>query len=174
MTILSSAAATVTAASAHLNAAVTVLAQGPTDGPVGPEFGKAAPIGLLVLVHRWRGRPRTLVWTCVVADALLATAWMFVYAWEPGQPLRQLLFLVVVEAAIFFRLRVGVAAGPLGPEHPGGAGVLYREADARLYAAKSLGRAGAEAARLRSNWTRGVSSSTARAPSRSALSQSPR
>ena len=51
MTILSSAAATATAASAHLNAAATaVVAQGPTDGPVGPEFGKAAPIGLLVLV----------------------------------------------------------------------------------------------------------------------------
>jgi diguanylate cyclase (GGDEF)-like protein len=44
------------------------------------------------------------------------------------------------------RVSVGVAAGPLGPEHPGGPGVLYREADARLYAAKSLGRAGAEAA----------------------------
>lgn len=27
-----------------------VLAQGPSDGPVGPEFGKASPIGLLVLV----------------------------------------------------------------------------------------------------------------------------
>ena len=47
----------------------------------------------------------------MVADALLATAWMFVYAWEPGQPLRQLVFLVVVEVAIFFRLRVGIAAG---------------------------------------------------------------
>ncbi|WP_394284478.1 hypothetical protein [Corynebacterium sp.] len=63
MTILSSAAATVTAASAHLNAAVTVLAQGPTDGPVGPEFGKAAPIGLLVLV--------------LLLVAVLALGWAF-------------------------------------------------------------------------------------------------
>lgn len=63
MTILSSAAATVTAASAHLNATVTVLAQGPTDGPVGPEFGKAAPIGLLVLV--------------LLLVAVLALGWAF-------------------------------------------------------------------------------------------------
>ena len=63
MTILSSAAATVTAASAHLNAAVTVLAQGPTDGPVGPEFGKAAPIGLLVIV--------------LLLVAVLALGWAF-------------------------------------------------------------------------------------------------
>lgn len=41
---------------------------------------------------------------------------------------------------------VGVAAGPLGPDHPGGAGVLYRAADARLYAAKSQGRPGVESA----------------------------
>ena len=63
MTILSSAVATVTAASAHLNAAATVLAQGPTDGPVGPEFGKAAPIGLLVLV--------------LLLVAVLALGWAF-------------------------------------------------------------------------------------------------
>lgn len=35
---------------AMYNAAVWVLAQAPTDGPVGPEFGKASPIGLLILV----------------------------------------------------------------------------------------------------------------------------
>ena len=29
---------------------------------------------------------------------------MFVFAWEPAQPLRSLLFLVVLEAALFFRL----------------------------------------------------------------------
>lgn len=27
-----------------------IFAQGPSDGPVGPEFGKASPIGLLLLV----------------------------------------------------------------------------------------------------------------------------
>ncbi|GAB3939396.1 hypothetical protein [Corynebacterium tapiri] len=27
-----------------------ILAQAPSDGPVGPEFGKASPIGLLILV----------------------------------------------------------------------------------------------------------------------------
>lgn len=44
---------TTTVHAAAVNTATAVdliLAQGPTDGPVGPEFGKASPIGLLVLV----------------------------------------------------------------------------------------------------------------------------
>ncbi|MDR7328919.1 hypothetical protein [Corynebacterium guangdongense] len=51
---------------AALNAATTVdllLAQGPSDGPVGPEFGKASPIGLFILV--------------VLGVAVLALGWAF-------------------------------------------------------------------------------------------------
>ena len=38
---------------------------------------------------------------------------MFVFAWEPGQPLRSLVFLVVLEAALFFRLAGGLLVGLL-------------------------------------------------------------
>lgn len=51
---------------AAVNATTTVdlvLAQGPSDGPVGPEFGKASPIGLLVLV--------------LLGVAVLALGWAF-------------------------------------------------------------------------------------------------
>lgn len=40
-----------------------LLAQAPSDGPVGPEFGKASPIGLLVLV--------------LLAVAVLMLGWSF-------------------------------------------------------------------------------------------------
>ena len=63
MTIFTSAAVGLHAASAHLTDAALVLAQGPTDGPVGPEFGKASPIGLLVLV--------------LLLVAVLALGWAF-------------------------------------------------------------------------------------------------
>ena len=45
------------------NAAVWFVVQAPTDGPVGPEFGKASPIGLLVLV--------------LAAVAVLTLGWRF-------------------------------------------------------------------------------------------------
>ena len=35
---------------------------------------------------------------------------MLVYSWEPVQPVRSLLFLVVLEAALFFHLRGGLIA----------------------------------------------------------------
>ena len=73
----------------------------------------AASLVLLVLAYRWHGRRRNLVAACVLTDAAIATGLMFVFAWEPGQPLRSLIFLVVVEAALFFRLRVGLIAGAL-------------------------------------------------------------
>ena len=38
---------------------------------------------------------------------------MFVFAWEPAQPLRTLQLLVVLEAALFFRLAGGLIAGAL-------------------------------------------------------------
>ena len=49
----------------------------------------------------------------VAADFVLVSALLFVYAWEPGQPLRTLLFLVVLEAALFFRLRGGLLVAAL-------------------------------------------------------------
>ena len=45
---------------------------------------------LLGLAYRWRGRHRYLAALDVIADAAVVTALMFVFAWEPGQPLRSL------------------------------------------------------------------------------------
>jgi signal transduction histidine kinase len=70
-------------------------------------------VALFFLTSHRRGRGRLLVVLSVLADSVLATAWMFVFAWEAGQPLRSLLFLVVVEAAVFFRFRIGLLAGAL-------------------------------------------------------------
>lgn len=66
---------------------------------------------LLALAYRWRGRLRYLAGLNVVTDLALTSALMFVYAWEPAQPLRALHFLVVLEAALFFRLVGGLVAG---------------------------------------------------------------
>jgi signal transduction histidine kinase len=68
---------------------------------------------LLVLAYRWHGRHRYLAVLNLVADAALVTGLMFVFAWEPGQPLRSLAFLVVLEAALFFGLVGGVVVGVL-------------------------------------------------------------
>ena len=68
---------------------------------------------LLGFAYRWRRRLRYLAGLNVAADAALATALMFVFAWEPGQPLRSLVFLVVLEAALFFRLSGGLLTGVL-------------------------------------------------------------
>ena len=66
---------------------------------------------LLGLAANWRGRHRYLAGLNVLADGALAAALMFVFAWEPGQPLRVLIFLVVLEAALFFGLAGGVLVG---------------------------------------------------------------
>jgi signal transduction histidine kinase len=68
---------------------------------------------LLVLAFSWRRRLRWLAMLNVAADFGLIAAMLLVYAWEPGQTLRTLLFLAVLEAAIFFRLRGGLLAGAL-------------------------------------------------------------
>ena len=68
---------------------------------------------LLGLAYRWRGRHRYLAALDVIADAAVVTALMFVFAWEPGQPLRSLAYLVVLEAALFFRLAGGLLVGLL-------------------------------------------------------------
>ena len=91
------------------------------DFPVG--YGTAAwsvlgvqsviAVALLLLAYRWRGRLRRLGVLSVLADAGLAVGLIVAFSWEPGQPLRALVFLVVLEAAVLFRLRGGVIAGVL-------------------------------------------------------------
>ena len=71
----------------------------------------ALSLVLIVLAYSWRARLRYLALLGVVTDFALTSALMFVYAWEPAQPLRALHFLVVLEAALFFRLIGGVIAG---------------------------------------------------------------
>ena len=75
----------------------------------------ALALALLALAYRWRSRLRYLAGLNVLTDLVLTSALMFVYAWEPAQPLRALHFLVVLEAALFFRLLGGliVAAATL-------------------------------------------------------------
>ena len=63
---------------------------------------------LVVLSHRSVLRPRYLAALGVAADLALTTSLMLAFSWEPAQPLRALLFLVVLEAALFFRLRGGL------------------------------------------------------------------
>ncbi|HUQ23277.1 MAG TPA: ATP-binding protein [Gaiellaceae bacterium] len=67
-------------------------------------------LGLLALAVRWRARLRWLAILNVAADFALITAWLIIDTWEPGQPFRTVLFLVVVEAALFFGLRGGSLA----------------------------------------------------------------
>jgi len=68
---------------------------------------------LLVLAFRWRRRLRWLAMLNVAADFGLIAAMLLVYAWEPGQTLRTLLYLAVLEAALFFRLRGGLLVAAL-------------------------------------------------------------
>jgi signal transduction histidine kinase len=67
-------------------------------------------LALLALMFLWRRRLRYLVALSVLADMAIVSAFMFAWAWEPSQPLRYLHFLVVLEAALFFRLLGGVVA----------------------------------------------------------------
>ena len=70
-------------------------------------------VALLMLALRWRGRLRRLAMLNVSADFTLVAALLLVYTWEPGQPLRTLPYLVVLEAALFFRLRGGLLVATL-------------------------------------------------------------
>jgi signal transduction histidine kinase len=67
-------------------------------------------VALFALAYLWRRRLRHLVALSLVADMAIVSAFMFAWAWEPSQPLRALHFLVVLEAALFFRLLGGVVA----------------------------------------------------------------
>jgi len=109
----------------------------------------AVALALLGLAHWWRRRLRGLAALNVVADIALAWALMLVYAWEPGQELRALHFLVVLEAALFFRLRGGLFVGALAApvllllelwrEDQFGVGVQYDSIVLRVVVALALG-----------------------------------
>lgn len=75
--------------------------------------GAAIALALLVLAYTWRARPRYLAALGTAGDLAFATGLMSAFSWEPAQPLRAVLFLVVLEAALFFRLRGGVAVAAL-------------------------------------------------------------
>jgi signal transduction histidine kinase len=68
----------------------------------------AVAVALALLVRRPGLRPRTIGLLGVASDFALATGYMWAFAWEPAQPLRALLFLVVLEAALLFRLAGGL------------------------------------------------------------------
>jgi signal transduction histidine kinase len=70
----------------------------------------AVALVLFLLTLNWRSRLRYLALLGVVADFALSVGLMFVYAWEPGQPLRTLIYLVVLESALLFRVRGGLIA----------------------------------------------------------------
>lgn len=57
-----------TAASVYNNTNLIILAQQQQGGPLGPEFGKASPIGLLVLA--------------LMGAAILTLGWMFHRRWS--------------------------------------------------------------------------------------------
>lgn len=70
-------------------------------------------LALLALAYRWRWRLHGLATLNVLGDLVLASALMFVFGWEPAQTLRALLFLVVLEAALLFRLSGGLLVAGL-------------------------------------------------------------
>jgi signal transduction histidine kinase len=74
----------------------------------------AAAVVLLWCSLIWRGRRRNLAIAGLVVDLAVSVALIFIYSFQAGQPLRTLLFLVVLEAALFYRVRGGVTVALLG------------------------------------------------------------
>lgn len=71
-------------------------------------FGAGA-VALLVLAHRVpRGSLRPIGLSALVFDSVIVYAYVLVYSFEPGTPVRQLVFIPLVEAAIRFGLAGGV------------------------------------------------------------------
>ena len=70
----------------------------------------AVGILLLELARTRRVRARHLARAGVVVDMALVVGYVFTYAFENTQPLRSLLYLVVLEAALLFRMRGGLIA----------------------------------------------------------------
>jgi signal transduction histidine kinase len=67
-------------------------------------------VALFVLGQKRLVRGRYLMRAAVVVDLALVTGYVFTYAFESGQPLRSLFYLVVLESALLFRTRGGVIA----------------------------------------------------------------
>ena len=65
-------------------------------------------LALVGLSRRPALRPRYVAALGVAVDLALTTGLMLAFSWEPAQPLRALIFLVVLEAALFFRLWGGL------------------------------------------------------------------
>nr|MBA2331161.1 HAMP domain-containing histidine kinase [Actinomycetota bacterium] len=61
-----------------------------------------------------RTRRRAGAWLGLTFDTLLVTVLILIYSFEPGQPLRTLLFLVVLEAALLFRVVGGLTVALAG------------------------------------------------------------
>jgi signal transduction histidine kinase len=68
----------------------------------------AVGVVLVELAWKRRVRARHLARAGVVVDLLLVMGYVLTYAFEDTQPLRSLLYLVVLEAALLFRMRGGL------------------------------------------------------------------
>jgi hypothetical protein len=73
---------------------------------IGATFAAGA-VGLF-LAHRRALAPRALAAAALVFDTAVVSAYVVLYGFEPGSPVRQLLILVVIEAALRYG-RVGAA-----------------------------------------------------------------
>lgn len=71
----------------------------------------AAGAGALFFARRRAPEARGLGAVAFAFDTVLVSAWVAIYSFEPSSPVRQLLFLPVVEAA----LRYGRLGGALAP-----------------------------------------------------------
>ena len=69
---------------------------------------------LIVLAFTDRFRRRVVAVGGIVFDLLLSTALILVYSFDSGQPFRALLFLVVLEAALLYRVPGGLLAALAG------------------------------------------------------------
>ena len=67
-------------------------------------------VALFVLARTRLIRARRLAYAGVLIDMALITGYVFTFAYEPGQPLRSLFYLVVLEAALLFRTPGGLIA----------------------------------------------------------------
>ena len=74
----------------------------------------AVAAALVPLAFSRRARPRLVALLGLAFDTVLSSALMLVYSFEPGQPLRTLLFLVVLEAAFLFRVTGGLVLAFVG------------------------------------------------------------
>ena len=74
----------------------------------------AVAAALVPLAFSRRARPRLVALLGLAFDTVLSSALMLVYSFEPGQPLRTLLFLVVLEAALLFRVTGGLVLAFVG------------------------------------------------------------